>query len=502
VSDIAQRDGGETTERTRYVVALVTITAIGAVLRFARLSAQGLWLDEAYLVQTRDLIGSEGFDVVATRDNVSPLWHWILYGWEGVAGAGRFAFRFPSAVAGTLTIVVLAELGRRLYDRRVGLVAAALLAVSPYAIWYSQDARMYAPLLLLSVTGLLVFHLADAQPGRASRWVALTVVTAAGLYTHQYFLLTCAVCGAYLVASGRWRGEVGRRWALSMAVGAATYVPWFLISSGSDVGLAGSEKAGALLWFPYAMFTFVGGFSLGPSVRESQTVGALEAFRPDLWWLAPIGICLALLLVVGLRNLRRQGSSRSNLFAASAFVVPMVLAIAAPVASTRINFNVRYVIMTLPIVLLVLAATTLDPRPRRWVGLSAAVFLTATAASLAGWYGDDRYAKEDLTVIGPYLADHVAAGDRVLISSDTVAESAATFGFGGEVTEVSPATLDDVVEEVRDDPPLPGEAVWLVESRTWESDPDGELRAALDSSADLESVAKWPGVEIRRYSGP
>ena len=83
-------------------------------------------------------------------------------------GDGELAVRLPSLIAGTLVIPALYELGRELYDRRTGLVAAAFAAVSPLLIWYSQEARMYAFVALFGLLALLTQLRAIRNPSDAA----------------------------------------------------------------------------------------------------------------------------------------------------------------------------------------------------------------------------------------------------------------------------------------------------------------------------------------------
>ena len=81
-------------------------------------------------------------------------------------GHSEFAVRLPSLIAGTLVIPVLYELGRELYDRRTGLLAAAFAAVSPLLIWYSQEVRMYEFVTLFGLLALLTQLRVDPPTGR------------------------------------------------------------------------------------------------------------------------------------------------------------------------------------------------------------------------------------------------------------------------------------------------------------------------------------------------
>jgi len=177
----------------------------------------------------------------------------------------------------------------------------------------------------------------------------------------------------------------------------------------------------------------------------------------------------------------------------------VLIAIAVPAVSTKLSFNVRYVVMALPPFLLVLGALVLDLRPRRVMVPCLAILVAATSVSLVNWYTDDRYAKEQIDVAGKYLAANVAPGEQVYVSSWTASESLSFYGMRGSVIRVFPDTVEQLARELSGAQLASGTRVWLVETRTWESDPDGELRQVLDDRAVVADHQQWPGVEIRRY---
>src|SRR5438876_576650 len=78
-----------------------------------------------------------------------PFYYMLAWGWAKLFGTGEVGLRSLSALAGTLTIPAAYAAGRALSSRRAGLIAAALFAVNPLLVWYSQEARAYALLALL-----------------------------------------------------------------------------------------------------------------------------------------------------------------------------------------------------------------------------------------------------------------------------------------------------------------------------------------------------------------
>ena len=123
-----------------------------------------------------------------------------------------------SALAGTLTVPVVYLVGRRLAGRAAGLVAAGLVAVHPLMVWYGQEARAYALLVLLcAVTLLAVVHLLEGDGGR---WWAVWAVSAALAVATHYFGLLLIGPELVLLLVAR-RGDPWR-WAAAALVVATT----------------------------------------------------------------------------------------------------------------------------------------------------------------------------------------------------------------------------------------------------------------------------------------
>src|SRR5439155_8107877 len=146
------------------LLILAAIVVAGAALRFATLSSQSFWLDEAVAIHSARLDVSGLFHSLAHTEGNPPLYFLLLDGWMRVFGGSEAAIRSLSALFGTAAIVLAYEIGRRLATPRVGLVGAALVAFNPLLVWFSQEARPYALLVLLSGLSFLLFAIALERP--------------------------------------------------------------------------------------------------------------------------------------------------------------------------------------------------------------------------------------------------------------------------------------------------------------------------------------------------
>jgi uncharacterized membrane protein len=165
---------------------VAALTAAGAALRFSTLDLQSFWHDEAVTVgRILDPSLFTTLDHVPGSEATPPLYYALAWGWTKVFGAGEVGIRSLSAVVGTATIPVAWWAGRELVSRAAGVAAAALVAFSPYMVWYSQEARAYALLVLLCGVSLGLFaRVLRRGEGRWFAWWAL--VAALALLTHYF----------------------------------------------------------------------------------------------------------------------------------------------------------------------------------------------------------------------------------------------------------------------------------------------------------------------------
>jgi mannosyltransferase len=283
----------------RGIIALLLILAVGAVLRFHRLGAESLWLDEAVSLEiSQESLGDIVHDT--TDDVHPPLYYFALHYWMLPFGHSERAMRSLSALLGVLVIGAVYRLGARLFDPATGLVAALFVALSTFHVGLAQEARMYTLLALASVLSMETFARL-VEPHAISRWAAAgyVVATTATLYTHNYGWFILVAQGLYLaglaIASRETYVQVWRRALCAQAVVVLLYLPWlerlfeqvlrvrqgFWIPPGSPLSLlktfiqyAGSpELAWALL--PFALLPIVLG-------RERRQAGLLVVWMASL----------------------------------------------------------------------------------------------------------------------------------------------------------------------------------------------------------------------------
>ncbi len=209
--------------------ALAAILGLAVLLRLLGLTAQGMWFDELWTWRQMQLAWGALLQDMIHEDVHPPLYPFLLAAWTRLwGGSDALVLRSLSALLGVLTVGVVYCLGRDLWDPRTGRWAALFLAVNVYAIFYSQEARSYSLLLLVSATTLWTWWRLRA-PHRWWHAAAYVLSGAALAYTHVFgVLLLIYLAGAYGVLA--WRGWSGAwrwpAWLGQHVLMGLLFVPW------------------------------------------------------------------------------------------------------------------------------------------------------------------------------------------------------------------------------------------------------------------------------------
>jgi hypothetical protein len=344
-------------------------------------------------------------------------------------------------MSGVLSVLLLFKLGRELFNRRVGSLAAFLLSISPFHVWYSQEARMYTLATLLSLCSVYTFVLLlrkGANPARRYLWLSYVVTSTLGLYTHFY--VAFIILFENIVFLGWWilrraqrqtpnvkRHESTnlRTWLLAQLCIVFLFLPWARV-------VATRYAADATYWEGVlGLLTAAKDILIAFSVGQTMEGKAAE--------IAALGF--AVLAVMGVLASLREWRLKSNLqYPISNLQHPMALVLLyllVPIGALfaisyhRPKFAPRYLLPALPAFYLLMAVGLgkLVPGRRsqgkslRLVSIAAIVVLLcslgfvsgASASSLANYYFDDEYARSDFRSVAEYISSHAEANDAIIL---------------------------------------------------------------------------------------
>jgi mannosyltransferase len=451
----------------REAIVLAALTALALVLRLSSLS-RSLFTDETYSLALAQRSFGQMLKLFGWEANGTP-YSIVLWPLIRIFGSGVTLLRLPAVVAGTLSVPALWWAARRFTTPAAALLAAALLAVNPMAVWYSQEARAYAFVVLAACLAFGALPRALERRGSRRMWI-LYVAAMTLLAYSEIFAAPLALPAQALIA---WRaGRDGvRRWLWSLFAVLVCCLPLAVAA------VISRSRRDALYWLPKtdrALVTltlqeFSAGFSGMTSVRWATLAAAVVLVGAAGWVIA--------------RTRSHAGAAPLAIALCWGLLPAAVLLL---VSFVEPIFWPRYAILSLPGLCLALAIAV----EQLWHSRPGAVTAVAAAAVLlvAGGLADARqrrYLQEDWPPIAAVLRTERAPGQPVVVDNALVLPS---LGYYDPAFRAPGGQL--VVQEWRDEP-LPRGFVGFKDPTAYGSVPDGP-----PSAVEFSRLARLGGGSV------
>ena len=487
------------------MIAVLGLSLLALALRLFHLTAVSLRGDESFtaLFSAGSLLEIVG--QLRTIEPHPPLYYLLLYATTRLVGDSEFAVRFPSVLFGMLLVPLSYVAARRAVGTAIALPTALLVAINPFLLWHSQDARNYTlvPLLALGATYFAVRLLRGADEDRdRGAWI--------GLGASQGLLLLSHYAGAYFVAvlnlvaialvlgdpsrlrpAALLRGRQGR-WLLAQALTALVALPWWFYAR-RIILTREIDWVVQLDPLTQAQRTFAA-YSLGP-IELGDALAVL---------LAPFAVGLT----IGAISLGRTPAGRAAL---ACLATPLVVAFA--VSLGRASFVDRYFVFVVPIYACALAAGAVT----LWRGSKVAGLLLGSGLVVASLYALGLYYFDPSQAKAPDwrgAAREVAAGfqpgDVLLV--DTLDPTVAYYArrevrSSSAATAWAEETLPPATAAKEQTSRLAAslaerDRIWLLPTSDGGLDPDGRAVSWLDAAATRMRSWRFGGLEVRLYATP
>ncbi|MBI1294732.1 hypothetical protein GC175_07210 [bacterium] len=522
-----------------YQLLLWSGLLVGFGLRLFRLGAESFWYDETvsvYLAQQSipDLLAH------TARDIHPPGYYLLLHAWQALTAPSlqhglEFLYAWPSLVGGMLLLPLLFALGRRWFGHRVALTALWLGALHPFALWYSQEVRMYT---VGAALGLLCLWSADKWlvDRRQRALVVYTASGAAALYVLYYAAFALAAINLVFISRILLAPS-------TLPQRRRTLLQWIV----AQVGVL-------VLWLPWLPIAWRqvtdppvppwrGDVDLGAAIGESLSA-LLVGQSGQGFYVLVIMIVLFVFFVYAKQNILARVTVFFYIFA------PLILILGLSAFVTPL-YHVRY-FFTYAALAPLLLAVSIDVLKRWPLGHLAAVTVllglsvwslaefwqnllyraddhrTAVQTLAASWRPNDAilvnagwvypvlsvYWPEDasstLSAVPPPLQDHIRLTDYAnkingpsLLTTGSV-DGPTSLGWGlaeSDFYAMPAAQADAALQRVAAD----HARIWHYRLYDTVSDPTGLLRAALDQLGGLAVDMPFVGrdfVRLQRYDLP
>ncbi|OGE30253.1 hypothetical protein A3C59_04715 [Candidatus Daviesbacteria bacterium RIFCSPHIGHO2_02_FULL_36_13] len=206
---------------------ILFVLFLAFVLRFINLD-QSLWFDEAINVVYAK---SNDFWWFVTKypigDFHPPLYFAVIWLWGHIFSFGEFVIRIPSVLFGIATIFLTYLIGRKLFSKNIGLIAALFLSLAPLHIYYSQEARMYS-LAAFSAAFSSYFLLKLLEKEKFALF-GYSFSVALVLYSDY---LSYLILPAHLLFVFIYYKSIFNKYLLSLFLGVCSIIPWLFVFPG------------------------------------------------------------------------------------------------------------------------------------------------------------------------------------------------------------------------------------------------------------------------------
>lgn len=493
------------------VALLLLILLLGFGLRLYGLDHQSLWWDELKTIDRATLSWPDlRADFIATKDQL-PFYYLLMRGWI-LLGQSAFVVRLASVFLGVLNSAGIFQLGKQAGSARAGLIAAFLLAISPFHIWYSQEARMYSLLtgqLILAHIGLIALLRGKSK----WFWLGYLVGMGTAVFTHYFTFLILLAHAIYFILHLRQNPALTRQWFGLMTALAAAFIPWILLIGGRTGYNEAVPTWIAPLHWADPLLTFWN-FSTGPTFDQ-----------PTFW-----GVLGLLIFSLGLFSFifrrRAQPTPTQNIVQLLALwaVVPPFLIYAVSLTGAFSLYVDRYLIIILPVFLLCVAWgwARLTAKHPGWLLVFCLLSASVATTGLVKMHSNSAYARNDWGATFTLLASSWQPQDIIIGTRDVVLPLAYYGRSTMPFLEIPPPENDTLTPAftqamtARFAAPAASQArrFWLIEPfyvtnpHGWVGERNALVNAApttphhqwLESQFQRLEVWRFPGVRLTLYA--
>ncbi|MBI2251542.1 MAG: glycosyltransferase family 39 protein [Armatimonadetes bacterium] len=241
--------------------SLFYILSLGLFLRLITLTNNSFWVDEAFSIFAAKLSLTNLVLFIKNVDAHPPLYYIILHFWIKFFGESEFSSRLLSTIIGILVIYFQYLLGAELFNRKIGLIGAGLIAISSKVIQFDQEARMYPLFFLLSLISFFCLSKLIFQNNK-KYWIRFILANILMFYAH-YNSILIIISQNILILFFYYKKISIKKWLLSQLILILTILPGILLFLSQIQGKAGKILTSPTLEdFFYFFYTLNGGESI------------------------------------------------------------------------------------------------------------------------------------------------------------------------------------------------------------------------------------------------
>jgi len=355
-------------------VILYTVFAVGILLRIFKLGSQSVWIDEfitAGFAADKNLLYVT-LDSLANNPH-PPLFFILEHLICSLIGYSEISIRLLPLCFGIISMFVFYKLVRMFFSEQISLIAVFLFCISPYQVYYSQEARNYTMFLMVSMLMMYYFIISIKYNSFVfGKFVLWSII---GIYTHTFSLLLLLIMNSLIFTV--YKEEIRLNlWIKAQAIIAIFFLPICIFYIKGFSGQEYYHNVGMLLAPMHTIKNYIFGITIG------WNIFTIAAFIAAIY-----------IMMVGVFTYRQKHSKilQIMLWVTALFILTpwlISLLMSKPIYSERLFILVSALV-------LIILAVGISYLSDYGIALAVAVILAINCTALFNYYFNEKYQKSD-----------------------------------------------------------------------------------------------------------
>ena len=390
---------------TKFIPAFILLCAY--TILTVTLDWQSLWIDEVQAFSFIDNPFVETVKLLITPRDNGPLYFILLWLWRRITGSTDFALRYLSVMCSVMSISLLWHLSRSWFGHRVGTITILLFSLSPFAIWYGQEAKMYALHMMLSIFST-IFLAKAIRYHRWYHWFAYGITINLLGYSHLFGAFFITTQGLLVLATTFRTWKILRSYLITMILVGLPYLPviYYALNILSLPSFEITDNSKGFVTFPHIIQEFVAEFTMRVPRTYLLNINILVVFCAIITLLG--------IITAWQRNKRWGGWIAGLLFLPTLIYYPISFKVSV--------FTPKYLSASFPIFIISIALAVEFVFLRwKWLakGFLAGIFTFLIWANIR-IMSDPVYQRTDWQLVGEYLSQVAQPEDAVVGFADYI----------------------------------------------------------------------------------
>ena len=488
-------------KKNNIFLLFIAIIFLGSFLRLYNISEESFWIDEGATA-----LAIKKYNLLEISDNIYkenkilpgyylagdlPIYYFSLESWSTLFGISELSLRSFSAVFGILSLILIFYLTNLIFNKKIALLSTFFSAINLTLILYSQEARVYAFILFLSLLSIILL-IKYLKEGKGIYIVGFTICDIIILYSQFSWLIFVFAEGLYalfvLYRIYKIKMKFDKKLFIALFILGVVSMPVIGKAFFSDIDTADTEKVYGrpditrIAEFGVQLFTYV--------PAKDDILKAVDNFPKNIisyefsliLSVSLISVVTGILFLIGIKNSKKHIASLLLVFM---FFAPIAIILVSSLILPKFSlFQIRQLIYVIPIYLIFVSLGCFKVKYK-----NAIIILIIILSILPIHYYYDKTLKQEFREVAELLPQN-----EIIFTNIPSAQVALKYYYGESDNIIGIKSIDELK------PHLVGiDSFWILFTFTKYSDPDGKIKNYINSNYILLEKIQFHDIDLLHY---